>query len=108
MITLINLRNKPPPKYDLYMGRANKWLNLPQSKWANPFVMKNESQRSIVCEKYREYILSKPELIESLPEIRNKTLACWCPKNKQCHVKVLIELHNQYYPEYKQEIIYAN
>ena len=94
MITLVNLRNKPTPKYDTYIGRANKFVGLEGSKWANPFVLKNESEREEILEKYRKYILSKPELLEFLYELDNKILACWCCP-KACHGNILIELREK-------------
>ncbi len=93
MITIANIKKKEP--YDIYIGRENKWLNLPQSKWANPFVMKNESMREEVLEKYKQHILNSPELIASLHELDGKTLGCYC-KPKKCHGDVLIELFNEF------------
>ncbi len=90
-IKIINIRNVPTPKYDMYMGRENVWRNLPGSKWANPFFMKNESMRDEVCVKYKEYVRSRPDLVAALPELKNKTLACWCFP-KRCHVMSLVEL----------------
>ena len=91
-ITIVNIRNVPTPAYDLYMGRENKWRNLPGSKWANPFFMKSESQRDEVCRRYKEYVMkSRPDLIAALPELKNKRLACWCFP-KRCHVMVLVEI----------------
>ena len=31
---------------------------------------------------------------ESLPELRGKNLACWCPLDQPCHADVLLELAN--------------
>ena len=90
-IRIINLRHTPTPAYDLYMGRANRWRNLEGSKWANPFFMKNEGMREEVYRKYKEYVRSRPDLIAALPELKNKTLTCWCVP-KKCHVMALIEI----------------
>jgi hypothetical protein len=43
-IAIINIKKDNSP-YDIYIGRANKWLGLEASKWGNPFIMKNESQK---------------------------------------------------------------
>jgi hypothetical protein len=88
-ITIVNIKHNPQVTYDLYMGRVNKWLGLEQSKWANPFPMKNEGQRPIVLEQYRQHILSCPELITNLSELKGKTLACYCAP-KKCHCNILI------------------
>ena len=70
-------------KYDVYIGRP--------SKWGSPFVIGKDGTREEVIEKYRKYILNKPELLKSLPELKGKILGCWCDP-KPCHGDVLIEL----------------
>lgn len=65
--------------YDIYIGRP--------SKWGNPF----KGPRKEVIEKYRRWILSQRHLMESLDELKGKTLGCWC-KPKPCHGDVLVEL----------------
>jgi activating signal cointegrator 1 len=69
----------------VYCGRANKTYNLPESIWHNPF--KGEG----AIERFREYILQKPELLARLKELRGKILVCWC-KPDPCHCDVLAEL----------------
>ena len=58
---------------DVYIGRRNcmgGW-NLPQSKWANPFKMRDyQNDRKVVVAEYKKYILSKPELLKALPELK--------------------------------------
>ena len=62
---------------DVYIGRRNcmgGW-NLPQSKWANPFKIRDyKNDRRLVVEEYRKHILSKPELLKSLAELKGKRL----------------------------------
>lgn len=41
--------------------------------------------------KYREYLTSDPELMALVPELRGKTLACWCAP-EPCHGDILAEL----------------
>ena len=72
-------------KYDIYIGRP--------SIWGNPFVIGNDGTREEVIEKYRQYILQKPELLNRLPELKDKVLGCWCSP-KKCHGDVLVELIN--------------
>ncbi|RLS30096.1 MAG: DUF4326 domain-containing protein [Planctomycetota bacterium] len=48
--------------------------------------------RAEVVERYREWILTKPELLARLPELRGRVLACWCGHDEDCHADVLIEL----------------
>lgn len=34
-------------------------------------------------------------IAESLPELRGRDLACWCPLDQPCHADVLLELANK-------------
>jgi len=34
-------------------------------------------------------------IARTLPELRGKNLACWCPLDKPCHADVLLELANK-------------
>lgn len=69
--------------FDVYIGRP--------SKWGNPFVIGRDGNRDAVIEKYRKWVLSQPDLLRDLPELRGKVLGCWC-KPKACHGDVLVEL----------------
>jgi len=69
--------------YDVYIGRP--------SKWGNPYSIGKDGNRKEVIEKYRKYILSNKELLDSLHELDGKILGCWC-KPKECHGDVLVEL----------------
>lgn len=78
---------------DVYIGRAcnmGGW-NLPQSPWANPFTITPYETRKDVIERYRKYILGRPDLLARLHELRGRTLGCWC-KPRECHGDVLVEL----------------
>lgn len=33
-------------------------------------------------------------LVEALPSLRGKNLACWCPIDRPCHADILLELAN--------------
>jgi len=72
-------------KYDVYIGRP--------SKWGNPFSVE-EYGRTEAIKKYKEYILSTPELLYSLHELDGKILGCYC-KALSCHGDVLVELRQQ-------------
>lgn len=81
---------------DIYIGRRmymGGW-RLPESKWANPFTIKNCGSAKEAIKKYREYILNKPELLKDLDELKGKTLGCWCKKKPSdpCHGDILLEL----------------
>ena len=70
----------------VYVGRP--------SKWGNPFVIGRDGSRDEVIAKYRAWIVRQPALMAALPELRGKSLICWCSPNR-CHADVLIEPANR-------------
>ncbi len=78
---VVNLRSGEP--YDVRIDR--------RTKWGNPFHIGPDGDRNMVILKYRMYIASRNDLIDALPELKGKTLACWC-KPASCHGDVLAEL----------------
>ena len=100
MVRLVKCNKEP---YDVYIGRP--------SIWGNPYTHHKDKEtlaefivhsREEAISKYREYILSKPELLDRLDELEGKILGCWCidsndlfPNPYKCHGQVLIELLNQ-------------
>lgn len=81
--------------YDVYIGRYNPMRRLPQSLFANPFVIGRDGNRDRVLLKYECYIstqlLENPELYQQLQALKGKRLGCWC-KPKPCHGDILIKL----------------
>lgn len=75
--------------FDVYIGRKTR--DMPRSIWGNPYVIGKDGTREEVIEKYREYIMGKPELLKQLESLRGKKLGCWC-KPQKCHGDILIEL----------------
>ena len=69
--------------HDVYIGRP--------SKWGNPFVIGKDGTREEVIAKYRAWLLKQPALLATLPELKGKTLGCWCAP-QACHGDVLAEL----------------
>ena len=69
----------------IYIGRP--------SKWGNPFRIGRDGTRDEVIAKYREWIAQQPKLLAALPELRGRSLVCWCKPNA-CHGDVLVELAN--------------
>ncbi|SNW63019.1 hypothetical protein ORPV_1115 [Orpheovirus IHUMI-LCC2] len=98
--TVVRLRRqggKVVQDCDVYIGRRcnmGGW-NLPESKWANPFKIGTDGTRDEVIQKYYNHIVSKPELISSLHELRGKRLGCWCKPNP-CHGDILLYILQQY------------
>ena len=81
----MNVVNKNIESYDVYIGRG--------SKWGNPFIIGKDGNRSEVIKLYEEYILKETDLMESLHELDDKVLGCFCyPKN--CHGDILIKLRH--------------
>lgn len=81
--------------YDVYIGRKNSYYNLEQSIFANPFPVKNNSnkERRQAIEAYRRYFYHKindPCFKLEVEKLMGKTLACWCHP-KPCHGNVIIE-----------------
>ena len=77
---VVHCRQEP---YDIYIGRG--------SRWGNPFLIGVDGTRKEVIEKYRQFILAHPQLMEDLHELRGKTLGCWC-KPLDCHGDILVGL----------------
>ena len=77
----------------IYIGRG--------SIWGNPFVIGKDGNRTEVIEKYRQYILKKPVLLNELWTLDNAVLGCYC-KPLACHGDVLIELRNKQLAETKK------
>ena len=85
-MTRVVHKNKSP--FDVYIGRGLG------SKWGNPFEIGPDGNRAEVIEKYRAWILTQPELLSQLDELKGKVLGCWCSP-LPCHGDVLVELINQ-------------
>lgn len=106
MSAVINLKGRKPQvvyedRGEIYIGRQinmGGW-HLPKSKWANPYKITPEMPREKVLDEYRKHVQNNPMLMNSLRELKGKTLCCWCvPKvpvsEKCCHGDVLVELIN--------------
>jgi len=78
--TVVNIKHDP---YDIYIGRG--------SVYGNPFRIGRNGTREQVIEKYREWVKTRPEILDHLEALRDKRLGCYC-KPAACHGDVLIEL----------------
>ena len=78
--TVVNIRIS---HFDVYIGRPGKW--------GNPFIIGKDGTRDEVLAKYREWVLSRSDLLASLEELRGKRLGCFCWP-EPCHGDILIEL----------------
>lgn len=79
--------------FDVYIGREVPEHGIAGSKWGNPFVMTDDSdkERERAIAAYRDWVVAQPELMSSLEELRGRRLGCWCSP-KPCHGDVLVEL----------------
>ena len=80
MTTVVNRRTDP---YDVYIGRP--------SKWGNPFKLTPRTTRAEVIARYEAWLLTQPQLLAALPELKGKRLGCWCAP-LPCHGDVLARL----------------
>ena len=90
---------------NLYIGRnAAKYANrdVPDSQWANPFMISQwtgPSKEWILedfLKTYENYVRTNPFLMNSLSELKDKQLGCWCQVGK-CHGDVLVKLYKEFY-----------
>ena len=63
-------------------------------QWGNPFYIGTDGTRAQVIEKYREWIMTQPQLLTQLPMLIGQRLGCYCTP-LACHGDVLAELCNQ-------------
>ena len=74
------------------------------SKWGNPFrvggpahcdgAVTTVRDRAHAVDLYRRWIIDQEWLLESIPDLRGRDLACWCPLGQPCHADVLLERAN--------------
>lgn len=78
-------------KYDVYIGRKGKNKD---GYFGNPFIMKEESDRQKVIDKYKLYfedrIIRDPEFKSRVEDLRGKILGCFC-KPLNCHGDIIVE-----------------
>lgn len=84
MARVLNKRNGMPVGA-VYVGRP--------SKWGNPFLIGRDGNRAEVIQKFTDYILHTPHLLNDMPELRGHDLVCWCAPDA-CHGDVLLRLAN--------------
>lgn len=72
--------------FDVFIGRP--------SKWGNPFKITREDDRTKVIALYKEWIITQPDLLKDLRELKGKRIACFC-KPLACHGDILAELADQ-------------
>jgi hypothetical protein len=95
-------RRTPLENHEVYVGRSNARRGLKGSPLANPFILKDESDRSLVLARYRvwldERILARAsEVTDEMDRLRatanrhgELVLLCWCAP-KGCHAEAIAE-----------------
>ena len=76
---------------NVYVGRSNRFVQVGEEKWGNPFKLNKFRSRQQVTELYRKHVLNNKQLTESVSELSGKVLGCHCSP-KLCHAEVLHEL----------------
>jgi hypothetical protein len=79
-------------EFDVYIGRGSRWGN-PYSHKVGTLAEHVVESRTEAIQKFEEYLLSNEELMASLPDLKGKTLGCWC-KPKSCHGDILLRYAN--------------
>ena len=70
--------NREP--FDSYIGHSvRRRPDLEPCGFGNPFrPARGERDASGAVQQYRAWIMGQPQLLARLPELRGKTLGCWC------------------------------
>ncbi len=78
--------------YDVYIGRPSVFGN-PFSHKEGTLAQFTVASRDEAVQKYEEWLLQQPELLEAVKELKGKVLGCWCSPQK-CHGDVLSRIAN--------------
>lgn len=89
------------PANTVKVDRSTKWGNL--FEVGEPFcptAADAVSMFKLRLLSHRSYVPALPDtyfgrLVASIPDLRGKNLACWCPLDAPCHADVLLELANR-------------
>ena len=93
-------------EFDYYLGRNPEMHRIPDEQafpaFANPYHISPHRSREQVVQMYDAYIRDRikrePHLKQELRKLKGKRLACWCGKDQQCHVDVVLRLIREYWP----------
>src|SRR3954470_7864457 len=94
------------PEGVVYVGRPSRWGNpfavggvLPLAPWAEPGPAVRWTPQTATAA-FRRWLTStesqpvhgvdRAVILISLPELRGRDLACWCPLDQPCHADVLL------------------
>ena len=95
---VINHRSSKGSENEVYIGRGSKWGN-PFTHYPGGTLAEFKAEtRDESIDAYGDWILTQPELMATLPELRGKTLVCWC-KPDRCHGEILLQMANPDLPK---------
>ena len=92
-VRVVHFKKEP---YDIYIGRLpNGGFN----KWSYPKELRDKfaegTPRKVIIDAYEEYLLSNDKHMNSLCELKDKVLGCWCKdkngKGNSCHGDILVK-----------------
>lgn len=87
MPTVLNKKHAGVPAGAVYIGRP--------SVFGNPFAMRSEEDRNLVCDQFEQYVRERPQLIARIKrELKGKDLVCFCAP-KRCHGDLLLRIANE-------------
>lgn len=90
-----NKREHGVPKDAVYIGRPSIWGNpFTHIKGGKTLAQYVVASRDAAVDKYEEWLLQQPHLLEQLHSLKGKDVVCWCHPQR-CHGDVLIKLANQ-------------
>lgn len=97
--------------FDIYIGRSmnrypiDRYPELRATGWGNPFrPAPGDPDAGNAIARYRAWLLQQPQLLARLPELRGRTLGCWCAplggldgdlEGRICHGQVLAALADE-------------
>lgn len=92
------------PENTVSVCRPSKWGNpfivhpehKPGRRWNGEFFSVPTAEEAVDCYRLMLFIPGETSLalMDALPELRGKNLACWCRLDQPCHADVLLELAN--------------
>jgi hypothetical protein len=85
MCKVLNKHHAGVPAGAVYIGRG--------SKWGNPFVIGKDGDRTAVVDKHERWLVSQPDLLKHIDELRGRDLVCFCAPAR-CHGEILLRLGN--------------
>ena len=91
MNTVKDLKNWLQKRENVYIGREKKVCDISASKWGNPYIVGKPYSRGKAVSLYFQYVKKNKKLVNSIKELKGKTLGCWCAP-KLCHGGVLHRL----------------